>query len=375
MTYGTADLAAQQITALVAATRKYSTDASSTGRAGDLRVRTFAKFAGLSLDGAASHDGAALSFFARSLHLLLTLRAGTASQFANEATCIVSLERALAATQALAKERALTAPAAEAVRSALADMSGGGGKGSLDADELLMLLLAKRAEAANEAANAPANAAAAAAAAATASTAAAERAGGDGGGGGASGEAALAAGELRARRSCNLLGMFIAADSGGKGELTLAQVQAVMDAQGRPPVDTSTLGRRLRELSNGREPFSAAAFVEACAPLGFSSSLRAYSGADERGEAAALDAEWVYKQPSLASQLTKLRAHVEATEASHQMSAGLLDRAVGLLNDLPALVRRGADEAVAATAKLHELEDALRRGCVAIELESAGGAV
>lgn len=328
--YGTRLLASGQLTALVAAMRRFAAE--------DLRVRTFCRFCGASLEGH-DLDAPSLRFFAQALYLMFSLKPGSAAFFATDSTYVLSVERAHAVAAALFPS---PSPSAEKLRAEIASRAEASKRAALDADDLLLMLLIEHQELEAERGAAPG-------------------AGGLAAGGPAAGS--------NVRRAANLFRLFASADRNGSGSLSLDELQAlIVDQQRRSAAEWRDVLAHAKALGGeGAGGVGVAVFVEVCGGRAFH-EVRA---ADERSE---LEVEWVFRQPAIASQLAALRAWVAETGGRQKMSNALLDRSVASLEALAAAMQPGRDEA-AARKQLHALEDALRRGGVAIELEQAGGGV
>jgi hypothetical protein len=351
------------LSAMVSAMRKYASE--------DARVRTFARFCGASLEGH-DLDGAALRFYMRSVHLLFTTRAGLVSFFTQDSSVLVSLERA----HALAAELFGSSPGAERLRKELTSRSEASKRGGLDMDDLLLLLVGEYQENAAEQA--------------------AVRQASSGGSGGSGGSGVVVVGgsvprglsrhdgtrdllgtapaaqPLR-RVAANLFSLFWAADRTGRGSLTFGEVEAlVLDQQRRTPSYWREVLAQLQGLVGPRGPVDPVSFFEACAGRGFRED-RASTPMD-------LEAQWTFRQAGLALQLSQLRAYVAETGGNGdalarrpvRSSSQFLVRAVAAAQALAKAMQHGFDEAL-ARVELMALEDALRRGGVAIELERAGG--
>jgi hypothetical protein len=175
------------------------------------------------------------------------------------------------------------------------------------------------------------------------------------------------------RVAANLFTLFWAADRAGRGSLTFGEVEAiVLDQQRRTPSYWREVLAQLQGLVGPRGPVDPVSFFEACAGRGFRED-RASTPTD-------LEAQWTFRQAGLALQLSQLRAYVAETGGNGdalarrpvRSSSQFLVRAVAAAQALAKAMQHGFDEAL-ARVELMALEDALRRGGVAIELERAGG--
>ena len=353
--YGARQLAAAQLTSMVASLRR------SLVSIDDARLRMFARLCDASDQPPLAPDGAA--FFLRALHLTLSLRAGSTAHFPKETTVLVSLERALAvvhelfggvvvggAGAAAAAEEARP-EAEERLRAALVAMSGGESRASIDVDELLLMTLAEHEET-----------------------------------------------KRPPRVRPSLLRLFAASDVNHDGTLDLDEWLHLAEHLRLPKEAALPLFHQMGRIhppaavavAAGGAPaggcgITAAAFLETCAVMDLTAPPPAEGGLEPESVAALaeIDREWLKLQGRLAGQLRQLHAHVRASGGmgpAEYPSAKLLARGTSLLAAATARIgalSRGeaAERAQAAAAEVRAELDAacqvFERGAIAIELEAA----
>lgn len=323
-TFGTRHLASSQLTSLVAGVRKHA--------ASDVRVRTFSRLCSLSEDG--HLDASYLSFFLRGAHLTLSLEHGSAAFFASDSSYLISLERAMAVVHTLFGPDAGADAQPESenkLREALINVPQQRGKnaGSVDIDDLLAMLIDER---------------------------------------------VVVKAPPRVRG--NLLTIFAAADADADGWLRFDELKRVYETQYMSEFAAGQDWKAMCALTGPQadgkpaESITPAAFVELCGPMAFTMEPAPEPKGLEPEEravlaaAAAIADQWITSQKRVAETLRKLRVHVEEVDGRYQMSAHLLRLAHKKINDL----LRGL-----SMEQIEGLDDVLRRGMVAIELERAGG--